>query len=215
MDVARHAPEAETGSGGGTTSEPRGQPEYIELETLTRRGDVIAGLFCLVGGLIGYFFVVPAAVFVPTKFAGTVNSPAFLPNALFLILIGLSAVYLVQSLAAYLREQTQGRVRASDWLLAGGTAAICIGYVAAIYIIGMTIASGLSVAIAMYYFGERRFWVIGLVAVILPAALWYFFVKIAHILFPVPVFGVPGWLEMASLFDGAAEQVRLTGTLIG
>ena len=135
------------------------------------------------------------AVYVPAQFAGTANSPAFLPNVLFVLLAVFSALYLIQSLIAYWREAPQGRVPISDWALAGGTVLICIGYVAAIHIVGMTLASALGVAATMLYFGERRPWVIGSIAIILPALLWYFFVKIAHILFPTPWLGIMEWLE--------------------
>ncbi len=184
-------------------------PAPIELDTPTNRGDTIAALLCLGGGLAGYFFVVPAAVYVPSKFAGTVNSPAFLPNVLFAMLAALSVIYLALSLAAHLRESAQGRARTSDWVLAGGTALICIGYIGAIYIVGMTLGSALCVAATIYYFGERRVWVIGTVAVFLPVLLWYFFVKVAHILLPTPLLGVMEWLEAARALDGMTELAAL------
>ncbi len=184
-------------------------PAPIELDTPTHRGDTIAALLCLGGGLAGYFFVVPAAVYVPSKFAGTVNSPAFLPNVLFAMLAALSVIYLALSLAAHLRESAQGRARTSDWVLAGGTALICIGYIGAIYIVGMTLGSALCVAATIYYFGERRVWVIGTVAVILPVLLWYFFVKVAHILLPTPLLGIMEWLEAALPLDPITELAAL------
>ena len=184
-------------------------PAFIELDTPTNRGDTIAALLCLGGGLAGYFVVVPAAVYVPSKFAGTVNSPAFLPNVLFILLSALSVVYLVWSLAAYLRQPAQGRARASDWALAGGTALICIGYIAAIFVVGLTLGSALCVAATIYYFGERRLWVIGTIAAILPVLLWYFFVKVAHILLPTPLLGIMEWLEAARALDGITEVAAL------
>lgn len=165
-----------------------GQPsiDAADLETSTHRGDILAATICLGFGLIGYFVLVPTAVYVPAKFARTVNSPAFLSNVLFIILAGLSAIYLVQSVAAWRRSEPQKRTRLSDWGLAAGTALVCIGYVAAIYIVGMTVASAACVAALIYYYGERRPLVIASVSLILPALLWVFFVKIAHIFFPVP-----------------------------
>jgi hypothetical protein len=202
--------EARPGSGATALS-----PGPIELETPTHRGDVIAALLCLSSGLTGYFIVLPAAVYVPSNFAGTVNSPAFLPEVLFLLLAALGSIYLIQSVAAYLRGPAQGRVRPSDWILAGGTALICIGYIGAIYVLGMTLASALCVAATIYYFGERRAWVIGAIAIILPALLWYFFVRIAHILFPTPWLGVMEWLESARALDGTMEVARLIVPLAG
>jgi putative tricarboxylic transport membrane protein len=210
VSSGRSAGPGAPGSGATPTS-----PAAIELETPTHRGDVIAALLCLSGGLTGYFIVVPAAVYVPSNFAGTVNSPAFLPNVLFVLLAVLGVIYLAQSLAAFLREPAQGRVRPSDWILAGGTALICIGYIGAIYVVGMTLASALCVAATIYYFGERRAWLICAIAIILPALLWYFFVKIAHILFPTPWLGVMEWLESARLLDGTTDVARLILPLAG
>ncbi len=199
-------------SGHGSIQQP---PSPIELETPTHRGDVIAAALCLCAGLAGYFFVVPAAVHVPAKFAGTVNSPAFLPNALFILLAGLAAIYLAQSVITYLREARQGRARYSDWALAGGTALICIGYIGAIYLVGLTLGSALCVAVTIFYFGERRPWVIGLIAVVLPSALLYFFVKIANILLPSNALGLLDWIESALPPDGVMNVAALTMPLIG
>lgn len=181
----------------------------VDMDTPTRRGDSIAALLCLAGGLVGYFLVVPAAVYVPPQFAGTANSPAFLPNVLFLLLAALSVIYLLYSVAAQRRNPAQGWAPPSDWMLAGGTALICIGYIVAIYIVGMTLGSALGVAATMYYFGERRPWLIGTIAIILPALLWYFFVKVAHILLPPSLLGIMDWMEANLVFDGVPRMAAL------
>ncbi len=199
-------------SGHGPIQQP---PAPIDLETPTHRGDVIAASLCLGAGLAGYLFVVPAAVHVPAKFAGTVNSPAFLPNALFILLAGLGAVYLVQSVITYLREANQGRARNSDWALAGGTALICIGYIGAIYLVGLTLGSALCVAATIFYFGERRPWIIGLIAVVLPSVLLYFFVKVANILLPSNALGLLDWLESSRPYDGFMNVAALSAPLFG
>ena len=177
------------------TSKQPGPISPVELETPTRRGDVIAAILCIVVGLAGYFLIVPAAVYVPSKVAGTANSPAFLPDVLFLLLTSLSVIYLIQSLSDFLRQPAQGRVETTDWMLAGGTALICIGYITAIIFFGMTLGAALGVTAMTYYFGERRPWVIGTIAILLPILLWYFFEKIAHVLFPTPWLGIMEWLE--------------------
>ncbi len=169
--------------------------EPIHLETPTLRGDVAMAAACLTFGLIGYFVIVPAAVYVPAKFAGTVNSPDFLPKLVLLLLSGFSALYLVKSLAAWIKTPAEGWAPRADWMLAGGTALICAGFVAAIFLVGLTLAAAICVAATMGYFGERRPTVIAPVAILLPLALWYFFEKMANILFPPPLWGIMGWLE--------------------
>jgi putative tricarboxylic transport membrane protein len=190
-------------NGTHTVRQPLDDTEpMVELETPTYRGDVIAAALCSAAGIIGYYILVPAAVYVPPQFLGTVNSPAFLPYMLFLVLTVLSAIYLVKSVVVWRRSEPQGRAPLSDWGFAIGTAGICIGYIAAIYIVGMTTASGLCVAAMVYYYGERRFSVIGSIALIMPILLWVFFVKVAHILFPtplIPIFEI--FLTSAPLLD--------------
>ncbi len=177
---------------------PDGQVLEVHLETPTRRGDVAMAAACLAFGLIGYFFVVPAAVYVPEKFAGTVNSPDFLPRLFLILLSVFSTFYLVKSIAALKAEPDQDWAPLGDWTLAGGTALICVAYVAAIFLVGLTLASAACVAATIWYFGERRPVVVAPIAVLLPVGLWYFFEKIANILFPTPVWGIMDWLESSA-----------------
>ena len=177
-------------------SPPEASVSSVHLETPTRRGDVAMAAACLAFGLIGYFFVVPTAVYVPEKFAGTVNSPDFLPRLFLILLSVFSTLYLVKSIAALKAEPVQEWAPLGDWTLAGGTALICIAYVAAIFLVGLTLAA--CVAATIWYFGKRRPAVVAPIAVLLPVGLWYFFEKIANILFPTPVWGIMDWLESSA-----------------
>ncbi|MGI9384922.1 MAG: tripartite tricarboxylate transporter TctB family protein [Methyloligellaceae bacterium] len=187
----------------------------VDIETPTLRGDVVAALLCLGSGLIGYFVLVPAAVYVPSSFAGTVNSPAFFPNVMFLILSGLSGFYLVRSLVAYRHRTGDQRTLLHEWVLASGTALICVGYVAAIYTFGMTAASAACLAATIYYFGERRLWIIVPTSLVLPALLWLFFVKAANVLFPIPVVPVIEFFLSAASSGAAAEWAMAPATAVG
>lgn len=165
---------------------------HIDIDTPTLRGDIIAAAFCLGSALSVYFLVIPAQVYVPKSFIGTANSPAFLPKLVCILLAILSVVYLVNSVIAFRRESRQGRALASDWAIAAGMIAICMIYVGAILIFGMTIASALCIAGTIYFFGERRYGLIVGIAALLPVMLWYFFVKVAHILLPEPELQILG-----------------------
>jgi putative tricarboxylic transport membrane protein len=174
----------------------------VDIDTPTYRGDVIGAALCLCFALIVYFFVIPAQVYVPRAFVGTANSPAFLPKLICILLAILSAVYLVNSIIAIRREAPQGRARMSDWAIAGGTVAICLAYVGGILALGLTLASAVCVAGTIYFFGERRYVLICAIALILPALLWYFFVKVANILLPEPGLEILG--------DGGASDIGMT-----
>lgn len=179
--------------------------ELVDLDVPTNRGDIVAAALCLSVAAIGYFVLVPAAVYVPSKFAGTINSPAFLPNVLFAMLGGLSVIYLAHSLMVRRRASHDQRRRLSDWGLAAGTALLCVGYVVGIFVVGMTVASALSVAATIYYFGERRVWIIAAISVVLPALLWLFFVKVAYVLMPTPI------IPMLEFFVSAASSALASG----
>jgi putative tricarboxylic transport membrane protein len=188
------------------------QAAHLDIDTPTHRGDIVAAAASLGIALAIYFLIIPDQVYVPAAFIGKANSPAFLPKAISMLLAILSAIYLIKSVIAYLREPQQGRALAIDWGIAGIMAVICIAYVAGILLFGMTIASGLCVAGTIYFFGERRYGLIVGIAVILPALLWYFFVKIANILLPEPGLQIIGDLgTVDALIAMAANFSHIAG----
>ena len=189
FDSGDREPEGAGDGGVNVASSPahRSEPPPVGLETITFRGDVIAGAICLIGALAGYFIVVPAWVYVPAQFKGTINSPALMPQALFVLLGIFSAVYLLRGVNNFRGSDRQGLAPLSDWALAAGTILICAAYLGAIYVVGFPVASALCLVAAQYYFGERRWGVILAIAILLPVLLWLFFVKIALIVLPTPM----------------------------
>ncbi|MEE9249830.1 MAG: tripartite tricarboxylate transporter TctB family protein [Alphaproteobacteria bacterium] len=159
----------------------------ISLETITVRGDIVAGALCLAAAAVGYFVLVPKWVYVPATVAGTLDSPAFLPRALFMLLALFGALLLLQSLAHAKAIAGEGKVPRGDWMRAAGMLFIYMFYLGAVFMVGLPLASGLSLALAMVYFGERRPLVIGIAIVLLPTLLWLFFVKIALVPMPMPI----------------------------
>ena len=154
------------------------------LEAATVRGDLVAALISLVFSAVGLIILTPAFVFVPEKFIGTVNSPAFLPKLLFVLLMFLSIIYLFQSIGNYRKHGGGAHSKLYDWFLALGVAAVCTAYIIAVFIIGMTLASMLGIAALTYYFGERRPLVISTLSISIPIFLWFFFEKIANVYLP-------------------------------
>ena len=177
----------------------------VGLETITYRGDVIAGAICLITALAGYFIVVPAWVYVPAQFKGTINSPALMPQALFMLMGLFSAVYLLRSIDKYRRSDRQGLAPLSDWALAAGTIGICLAYLGAIYVVGFPVASALCLVAAQYFFGERRWGVILAIAILLPGLLWLFFVKIALIVLPTPMIPFLDFADLVGALEGVFE----------
>jgi hypothetical protein len=179
----------------------------VGLEAATFRGDIFAALACLAFGVLGYFVLTPMFVFVPEKFAGTVNSPAFLPKLLFILLIFLSLCYLAQGVSAFRKYGSGGRTRLYDWVLASGVMLVCISYIAAIFLIGMTAASVLGIAALTYYFGERKPVLIAALSILIPMFLWYFFESIAHVFLPKGTLFSGNFAELPLLANGIEKAV--------
>lgn len=160
------------------------------LHQPTGLGDFVAGIACLVLALIGAFVVVPVWVYVPEKVAGTVDSPAVMP-LLMLGLIGLLGALLLFKI--WLSGDTRQTHRSvQDWSRAAGMMAICAGYLILIFVVGLPIATGLSLAAAMNYFGERRWVIVVPVAILTPLILWSFFAYVAQVPMPRPLIELVG-----------------------
>ncbi len=207
FDSGGQEPEGAGDGGVDVASSPahQSEPPPVGLETITLRGDVIAAAICLIGALAGYFIVVPAWVYVPAQFKGTINSPALMPQALFVLLGIFSAVYLLRGFNKYRVSDRQGLAPLSDWALAAGTILICAAYLGAIYVVGFPVASALCLVAAQYYFGERRWGVILAIAILLPVLLWLFFVKIALIVLPTPMIPFLDFADLVRVPEGVIE----------
>ncbi|MCH8196841.1 MAG: tripartite tricarboxylate transporter TctB family protein [Proteobacteria bacterium] len=207
FDSGGQEPEGAEDGGVNVSSSPahRSESPPVGLETITLRGDVIAGAICLITALAGYFIVVPAWVYIPAQFKGTINSPALMPQALFILMGLFSAVYLLRSIDKYRRSDRQALAPLSDWALAAGTILICLAYLGAIYVVGFPVASALCLVVAQYYFGERRWGVILAIAILLPGLLWLFFVKIALIVLPTPMIPFLDFADLVGALEGVFE----------
>lgn len=177
-------------------------PSATTLETATGLGDLALAASCLISAGLGYFVLVPRWVYVPAKVAGTLDSPAFFPQALFILLALLAGLLLVQTLLAVSRIAAESRAPRADWRRAGTMLAICLFYLCAVFLIGLPVASAVSMALTLLYFGERRLFVVGLASVLLPMLLWLFFVEIALVPMPKPLIELPG----LAFFDGVFAQ---------
>jgi len=175
-------------------------PSATTLETATGLGDLALAASCLISAGLGYFVLVPRWVYVPAKVAGTLDSPAFFPQALFILLALLAGLLLVQSLFAVSRIAAESRAPPADWRRAGTMLAICLFYLGAVFLIGLPLASAVSMALTLLYFGERRLLVVGLTSVLLPMLLWLFFVKVALVPMPTPLIELHGLVFLDGVF---------------
>ncbi len=170
----------ETAPAPAAAAQPMDQP--------TVAGDIAAGVACVMAAAIGDLVVVPRGVYVPQSVAGTLDSPAAMPLIMFSALGLLGAVLLAKSVKARtVAAASHGRT-AQDWRRAGSMLAICALYLGAIFVVGLPIASAIALFAALWYFGERKWGLMLLIAIITPAALWLFFVYVVNVSMPQAIF---------------------------
>lgn len=177
----------------------RSEPVEASLMRSEPRGDLMTGTICVVAALLGCIVFVPVWVYVPDSVAGTWNSPAVMPQAMFVLLGIFGALLAIRGFwAGGVASRPSGD--AAVWRRVGAMLGICFAYLLGILLIGLPIASGLALAATLLLFGERRWIVATLVAVLVPLLLWFFFVKVAAVPMPDPVLkladsrpGIPVW----------------------
>ena len=174
------------------------------MDQPTVAGDIAAGVACVMAAAIGDLVVVPRGVYVPQSVAGTLDSPAVMPVVMFTALGLLGAVLLAKALKARHAAADRSARATDDWRRAGGMLAICALYLGAIFVVGLPIASAIGLFAALWYFGERTWGLMLLVAIITPAALWLFFVYVVNVSMPNAIF------ELVDVYGIGAEAMWRT-----
>lgn len=146
--------------------------------------------------IVGTMLGLGALIAIPVEIPGqsyaaieNVQSPAFFPILISLLLIGLGLLLLASRLrnptkaqSVGLRSDEVGPVEAPGRLLA--TAICLIAYYSALTLIGMVTASVVLIAALALILGYRRFAVLGTIALALPVAIYLAFEKGLFVLLP-------------------------------
>jgi len=151
-------------------------------------------------GFAGTALGIAALIAIPYQIRGQgydaiadIQSPAFFPILIALLMIGVSAVLLFVRLcyppapegAASDRIQPEGetgRVAMPQRLIA--TAFCLITYYLALEIVGMVPASIALIVVLSLVLGFRRYALLGIVALLIPTAIYYSFEKGLYVLLP-------------------------------
>jgi len=157
------------------------------------RNDLILSAVTVGFALLVMFAVIPLGVEDP----GTINvlalGPSFWPFiiALFICLMGL-----IVGAQAYRRFRAGGDPRLGTgggqqfaltrWI---GALVLLAGYYALIGVLGMVVASILTLLLFMLLGGERRPVLIAAISLVLPIALYLFFRYVANVAIPMGIFG--------------------------
>lgn len=148
----------------------------------------IAVVFAVIAGI-----VIPGHIRVPAGVEVAALSPDFWPKVVAwgIVLLGLALA--AQAWLALRRSIPVGSVdrpeRAEEWLRAGAAISAMVVYYALIPYLGI-VAASIPAYIAMAsLMGARRWSVVVPIGVLLPVALYFFFVEVARIPLPLGIFG--------------------------
>lgn len=144
-----------------------------------------AGLLLSAVGLLFILFLIPHGVVEPRKVKYAALSPSYYPR---IVAIALCVLGLLVAVRGFLehreihepdvmaRPDAKGRIAVVFCIL-------CL-YAVSIGTVGFVLMSALVLAALTFLAGERRLWLIAANAVVLPFALYFFFVEVANI--PIP-----------------------------
>jgi hypothetical protein len=156
--------------------------------------DFLIGCGTVIFSLIGFFIIIPAGVVVPDSDAPLALSPAFWPSLIMLILLVSGVSILLQLILSHLKKRPVSFMQDEEtplipdaWRLLLVIPGLFIYYLL-IDKLGILLSSVLLLIALMLLGGERRFWPISLVAILLPTLLYYFFTLIGNAMLPMGIF---------------------------
>ncbi len=165
-----------------------------------RFSDAILGAVLAAGSLVMLFVIIPISVQVPKSNKVLALSPDFWINIIVWFALFLGVYLLLQGLHAARRElsedeiadiaeeQTHHHSMNRSVLMVFLAIANIFLYYFLIEWLGMVLASSISVTTSVLLCGERRIKIMLPIAVLLPIALYYFFLKVASIPMPLGIF---------------------------
>jgi len=166
--------------------------------------DLATGISITIIFALVYFYFIPLGIKVPSSVRLPMNSPAFFPKVVTLLLIGLGLLMIIQNLIPYFKEgkeaikkekeliekeKTEETFPLKKSIFKIGTAIIGLFvYYEAVKILGIFTASIIFFLVFTCLYGDSRYRIILPLAVILPLALSYFFTNVANVPLPQGIF---------------------------
>ena len=154
--------------------------------------DLLIGLGTMMLGLLGLTVLIPNWIVVPQSIDTLALSPAFWPRIVMGMLMVTGLAVTAQALLA-MRKPTQTAERdntrsITHWGKLLCAIALMFTYYHLIGWLGILLSSILVLIGLMLLGNERRYWLVGLVSVLLPTLLYYFFRDIANVVLPDGIF---------------------------
>ena len=150
--------------------------------------DCLSGALMIAAGTLLVALIIPNWITEPAKVRVAALAPSYYPRIVAICLALVGAAILGNALFRKAQSSESAKDRRPDAMVR--TAAIlCI--LAACFLslerLGFVLGSAITVALALLLGGERRYWLIGAIALLLPLLLYLFFLKVARIPMPTGV----------------------------
>jgi len=158
---------------------------------VTRRGELGTGAGILAFGALVAFVLVPFGVVHPDNIRAGTISPTFWPRAIGWLLIVVGALVALQAALAPPGTGSDIESTPSHGHPGRYYFRVLLGFFilyaswGATFWIGLPISSALIILVFGALFGERRYWLLIVLAVVLPLVLYYFFTHVAKV--PIPL----------------------------
>jgi len=157
------------------------------------RGDIYLGLGVIALTLIANFIIIPAGVSLPPKVPFKALEPAFWPNIIIGVLGFLGVVLVVQGVLEGRRiNQEQSTDASAEAPAKRAYVAPTLIAIALLFVfnfllnaVGFIVASVLLLPVFMWLMGERRYWLMAIIAILLPFGLHFFFKHVASVYVPL------------------------------
>lgn len=147
--------------------------------------NVLAGGLMLVTGLLIVFVLIPMGVVEPRKVKFAALSPSYYPRIVAVCLSVLGAAIIMKE---FLQRSVTDDPELDRHPNAFGRTVLFFGVLVFLALtvakLGFILACAVSLFVAMLLAGERRLWLMALIAILLPLFLHFFFLKVAGV--PIP-----------------------------
>ena len=158
------------------------------------KSNVASGVAFLALGVLVLAVLIPYGIDAPSSLQFRALSPSFWPNTVGVVISLIGAALIATSLfkgnTATARSQaSEGNEQPSAWLRARPfvVMAICFALYLALEQLGFVLTLAIAIAVLSIIGGERRLWLIALISVLTPLALYIFFTKATGVAIPAGV----------------------------
>ena len=157
---------------------------------------LVVALIAISVALLG--ILIPHQINVPGYIKSKYLSPAFIPQLFSICLGGIALILLAQTVARLKKKPAEGALQSDEKLTHVSTAkkgqilafllwGACCLFVLSLEFFGMLIPSILFLGALMFYFGQKRWFLIIIIMILVPLFLYLFLHGIANVQFPTGI----------------------------